>query len=40
MSVGGPSHRVSATTAVLGVAGIAAYVRYWRAYEGISAHGR
>jgi hypothetical protein len=31
--------RVSATVAVLGVAGIAAYVSYWHAYEVISAHG-
>jgi len=31
--------RVSATAAVLGVAGIAAYISYWHAYEVISAHG-
>jgi hypothetical protein len=31
--------RVSATVAVLGVAGIAAYISYWHAYEVISAHG-
>jgi hypothetical protein len=31
--------RASATIAVLGVAGIAAYISYWHAYEVISAHG-
>ena len=31
--------RVSATVAALGVAGIAAYISYWHAYEVISAHG-
>jgi hypothetical protein len=31
--------RVSATAAVLGVAGIATYISYWHAYEVISAHG-
>jgi len=31
--------RVSATVAVLGVAGIAAYISYWHAYEVIDAHG-
>jgi hypothetical protein len=31
--------RVSATVAVLGVAGVAAYISYWHAYEVISAHG-
>jgi hypothetical protein len=31
--------RASATVAVLGVAGIAAYISYWHAYEVISAHG-
>jgi Protein of unknown function (DUF2637) len=31
--------RISATAAVLGVAGIAAYISYWHAYEVISAHG-
>jgi len=31
--------RVSATAAVLGVAGIAAYISYWHAYEVIRAHG-
>jgi hypothetical protein len=31
--------RVSATVAVLGVAGIAAYISYWHAYEVISGHG-
>jgi hypothetical protein len=31
--------RLSATVAVLGVAGIAAYISYWHAYEVISAHG-
>jgi hypothetical protein len=31
--------RVSATVAVLGVAGIAAYISYWHAYEVISADG-
>jgi Protein of unknown function (DUF2637) len=31
--------RASATAAVLGVAGIAAYISYWHAYEVISAHG-
>jgi hypothetical protein len=31
--------RASATVAVLGVAGIAAYISYWHAYEVISTHG-
>jgi Protein of unknown function (DUF2637) len=31
--------RASANVAVLGVAGIAAYISYWHAYEVISAHG-
>jgi hypothetical protein len=31
--------RASATAAVFGVAGIAAYISYWHAYEVISAHG-
>jgi hypothetical protein len=31
--------RASATVAVLGVAGIAAYISYWHAYEVIRAHG-
>jgi hypothetical protein len=31
--------RASATVAVLGVAGIAAYISYWHAYEVVSAHG-
>jgi Protein of unknown function (DUF2637) len=31
--------RASTTVAVLGVAGIAAYVSYWHAYEVIRAHG-
>jgi hypothetical protein len=31
--------RASATVAVLGVAGVAAYISYWHAYEVISAHG-
>jgi hypothetical protein len=31
--------RVSTAVAVLGVAGIAAYVSYWHAYEVVRAHG-
>jgi hypothetical protein len=39
MSAADRAIRVSATVAVLGVAGIAAYISYWHAYEVISAHG-
>jgi hypothetical protein len=39
MSAADRAIRVSATAAVLGVAGIAAYISYWHAYEVISAHG-
>jgi Protein of unknown function (DUF2637) len=39
VSVADRAIRVSATAAVLGVAGIAAYISYWHAYEVISAHG-
>ena len=39
MSTADRAIRVSATAAVLGVAGIAAYISYWHAYEVISAHG-
>ena len=39
MSAADQAIRVSATAAVLGVAGIAAYISYWHAYEVISAHG-
>jgi Protein of unknown function (DUF2637) len=39
MSAADRAIRASATVAVLGVAGIAAYISYWHAYEVISAHG-
>jgi hypothetical protein len=39
VSAAGRANRVSATVAVLGVPGIAAYISYWHAYEVISAHG-
>jgi len=39
VSAADPAIRVSATAALLGVAGIAAYISYWHAYEVISAHG-
>jgi hypothetical protein len=39
MSAADRAIRVSATVAVLGVAGVAAYISYWHAYEVISAHG-
>jgi Protein of unknown function (DUF2637) len=39
MSAADRAIRVSATVALLGVAGIAAYISYWHAYEVISAHG-
>ena len=39
MSAADRAIRASATAAVLGVAGIAAYISYWHAYEVISAHG-
>jgi hypothetical protein len=39
MSAADRAIRASATIAVLGVAGIAAYISYWHAYEVISAHG-
>jgi hypothetical protein len=39
VSVADRAIRTSATVAVLGVAGIAAYISYWHTYEVISAHG-
>jgi hypothetical protein len=39
MSAADRAIRASATAAVLAVAGIAAYISYWHAYEVISAHG-
>jgi Protein of unknown function (DUF2637) len=39
MSAADRAIRTSATVAVLGVAGIAAYISYWHAYEVIRAHG-
>jgi Protein of unknown function (DUF2637) len=39
VNAGDRAIRVSATVAVLGVAGVAAYISYWHAYEVISAHG-
>jgi Protein of unknown function (DUF2637) len=39
VNTGDRAIRVSATVAVLGVAGVAAYISYWHAYEVISAHG-
>jgi hypothetical protein len=39
VSAGDRAIRVSTAAAVLGVAGIAAYVSYWHAYEVVRAHG-
>ena len=39
MSAADRAIRVSTAAAVLGVAGIAAYVSYWHAYEVVRAHG-
>ena len=39
MSAADRAIRASTTAAVLGVAGVAAYVSYWHAYEVVRAHG-
>lgn len=39
MSAADRAIRISTAVTVLGVAGIAAYVSYWHAYEGVRAHG-